>query len=298
MKDCDAFRRLISPFLDGELVGEDRAAFEEHVASCASCRASLSDERAVVVAVKAALPLYEAPDRLRGAVTGILSARPARRPRWRAPLAAGLAAAAVVGTVWLARSHAPVSVEAEPASEFASLAARTHLRYTQSQLPLEVSSQSADEVSSWFAGRVPFRLALPDYPVGPGESKPYQLAGGRLISFKNDEAAFVAYRMEDRPISLLITSASLVRPTGRRRGRVREPALPHRIGGRAQGHHLDRQRAHLRPGLGPGRRGRAVMPGVPWLAGRKAKGRATGASADQRLKPQRARRAWNRGSAR
>ncbi len=214
MKDCDAFRRLISPFLDGELGGEDRAAFEEHVASCASCRASLSDERAVVVAVKAALPLYEAPDRLREAVTGILSARPARRPRWRAPLAAGLAAAAVVGTVWLKRSHAPVSVEAEPASEFASLAARTHLRYTQSQLPLEVSSHRPEEVSRWFAGRVPFRLALPDYPVGPGESKPYQLAGGRLISFKNDSAAFVAYRMEDRPISLLITSASLVRPSG------------------------------------------------------------------------------------
>jgi len=37
---------------------------------------------------------------------------------------------------------------------------------------------------------------------------------GRLISFKNDAAAFVAYRMEDRPISLLVTSASLVRPAG------------------------------------------------------------------------------------
>ena len=215
MKDCDAFRRLISPFLDGELVGEDRAAFEEHVAACGSCRASLAEERAVVVAVRAALPLYEAPDRLRDAVSAILSAPPARRISRKALLtAAGLAAAVLAGLLSYPRGHVPSFGEPEPASEFASLAARTHLRYTQSQLPLEVRSQSADEVSRWFAGRVPFRLALPDYPVGPGERKPYQLAGGRLVSFKNDEAAFVAYRMEDRPISLLITSASLVRPSG------------------------------------------------------------------------------------
>ncbi len=214
MKDCDAFRRLISPFLDGELVGEDCAAFEEHVESCVSCRASLAEERAVVVAVKEARPLYEAPDRLRQAVTGLLNTRPAGRIPGMAPLAAGLAAAVLAGTVWFTRSHAPVPGAPEPASEFASLAARTHLRYTQGQLPLEVNSDRAEEVSRWFAGRVPFRLALPDYPVGPGERKSYRLAGGRLVSFKNDAAAFAAYSMEDRPISLLVTSASLVRPAG------------------------------------------------------------------------------------
>jgi hypothetical protein len=52
------------------------------------------------------------------------------------------------------------------------------------------------------------------YPVAPGEKKPYQPAGGRLVSFKNDAAAFVAYRMGERRISLLVTSADLVRPAG------------------------------------------------------------------------------------
>lgn len=214
MRECDSFRRLISPFLDGELVGEDRAAFEEHVASCGSCRASLAEEQAVVAAVKDVLPLYEAPDRLRETVTGLLSAPPVARIPWMSALAAGLATAVLSGAVWFARSPAAVPGDPEPASEFASLAARTHLRYTQGRLPLEVSSDRADEVSRWFDGRVPFRLALPDYPVGPGKRKAYQLAGGRLVSFKNDSAAFVAYRMDDRPISLLISSASLVRPAG------------------------------------------------------------------------------------
>jgi anti-sigma factor RsiW len=212
MRECDAFRRLISLFLDGELVGEDRAAFEEHVASCGSCRASLAEERAVVAAVQDALPLYKAPDRLRETVTGLLSVRPVGRIPWMSALAAGLATAVLTGAVWFTRSPAAVPGEPEPASEFAALAARTHLRYTQGRLPLEVSSDRADEISRWFDGRVPFRLALPDYPVGPGTRKTYQLAGGRLVSFKNDSAAFVAYRMDDRPISLLISSASLVRP--------------------------------------------------------------------------------------
>jgi hypothetical protein len=38
--------------------------------------------------------------------------------------------------------------------------------------------------------------------------------GGRLVSFEGDYAAYVAYRMEERPISLLVTSADRVRPEG------------------------------------------------------------------------------------
>jgi hypothetical protein len=34
------------------------------------------------------------------------------------------------------------------------------------------------------------------------------------MSFKRDSAAFVAYRMEDRPISLFVTSADRVQPAG------------------------------------------------------------------------------------
>ena len=61
---------------------------------------------------------------------------------------------------------------------------------------------------------VPFRLALPDYPLAPGEVKPYHLEGGRLVSFQRDYAAYVAYRMGDEPVSLLVTSSGAVRPRG------------------------------------------------------------------------------------
>jgi anti-sigma factor RsiW len=101
-----------------------------------------------------------------------------------------------------------------PSSPLVSLGVDTHLRHASGQLPLEVRSDRPQDVAGWFAGRVPFHLTLPDYPVGSGERKPYALVGGRLVAFSGDYAAYVAYRMQDRPISLLVTSSPAARPAG------------------------------------------------------------------------------------
>lgn len=214
MSACRTNAPLVSAYVDGELVGDDRIAFEAHVASCPDCRRLLEDERAVVAAVRRSLPLDEAPAALRERVEALLDAPPRRRGTlsparaWALGLAAGLVAVLLAAMV--AMRARPIG----PASEFASLAVDTHLRYARGQLPLEVASDRPEAVSAWFAGRVPFHLALPDYPVAPGETKPYHLAGGRLVSFRRDYAAFVAYRMDEQPVSLLVTSSEQVRPQG------------------------------------------------------------------------------------
>jgi anti-sigma factor (TIGR02949 family) len=217
LSGCDAFRRLVSAYLDGELVEEDRVAFEAHVGGCAACQRSLDDEREVVDALqRAARPIPPAPHELRQRVDRMLAE--AQRPtgpvsRWGAPLvvAASILAVALVGAALLQRSSAtpPRTLNA-----FAALAADTHLRHARGQLPLEVRTDVPAEVSRFFEGRVPFHFALPDYPVGPGERKPYHLDGGRLVAFDDDYIAYVAYRMEGRPISLLVTTADRVRPEG------------------------------------------------------------------------------------
>ncbi len=208
---CEGFRSFVTAYVDGELTGEERAAFEAHVGECEACARSLADERGVVAAVGGSLPLYEVPPAFRSSV-GELVARPTRRPRGLWPAVAAALAAALVGMVlWLPR---PANEMPRAASAFASLTADTHLRYSRGQLPLEVASDSPETVSQWFEGRVSFHLELPEYPVGPGEEKFYRLEGGRLVSFRDDYAAYVAYRMEGEPISLLVTSASRVRPEG------------------------------------------------------------------------------------
>jgi len=126
-----------------------------------------------------------------------------------------LAGMGIAGAWRVTAVDGPVPVpRPDPSDDLAALTADTHLRFTRGQLPLEVDSSQPDVVSGFFSGRVPFHLALPDYPVGPGESKPYRMLGGRLVSFRNDYAAYVAYRLGDRPISLLVTSARLAQPSG------------------------------------------------------------------------------------
>jgi hypothetical protein len=134
-----------------------------------------------------------------------------RRRGWIAVLAAAVLVGVVGGLVTRGRPSRP---EARPVSELAALAADTHLRYARGQLPLEVATDRPEVVSRWFEGRVPFHLTLPDYPVGPGEEKFYRLEGGRLVSFKADYAAFVAYRMDAEPVSLLVTSEKTTEPRG------------------------------------------------------------------------------------
>jgi hypothetical protein len=178
-----------------------------------------------VRAVRDSLPLYQAPTALRERVDRLVvpweaSAPHAQRPTasqgGRAPgrilVAASLVAIGLAATA-LWRAPAPAA-PARAAGAFASLAVDTHLRHARGQLPLEVRSEVPAEVSGFFDGRVPFHLALPDYPVGPGERKPYRLVGGRLVAFDGDYAAFVAYQMDERPISLLVTSADRARPEG------------------------------------------------------------------------------------
>ena len=91
---------------------------------------------------------------------------------------------------------------------FAATAVDAHQRYTLGRLPLELTSDSPDRISRWFDGKVPFSLKLPNYQEVSGQDKLYSLKGGRLIGFKNDYAAYVAYQMGEHPISLVVTSSA------------------------------------------------------------------------------------------
>ena len=203
MIGCAAARAVLLSWLDGELVGDDRDVLEGHLRTCPSCRAHADDEARLNDVVRSAVPCVPAPDALRERISVALT--PPSRRRWWGAVAA--AAVLVVGAAaWNLPRPAP------PAPDLARLAADTHLRYGRGQLPLEVRSAQAGEVSRWFRGRVPFDLVLPDHPAT--ESRPYVLEGGRLVALGDDYAAYVAYRLDDTPVSLLVTSTDHARPLG------------------------------------------------------------------------------------
>ena len=57
-------------------------------------------------------------------------------------------------------------------------------------------------------------MKLPNYQESSGQEKLYTLEGARLVGFSEDYAAYVGVSDEARPISLVITSDSVAKPSG------------------------------------------------------------------------------------
>ena len=178
----------------------------------------LARELNFINSVRESGPLHVASPELREKVEAILNegqvlpVAAVKKPRhvlrfkWVGAVAAGLLVLLLPVLVWRVVVRQP--------SSFALMAAETHLRHTRGQLPLEMESASPQNISQWFSNKVNFSVKLPNYQESSGQEKLYTLEGARLVSFENDYAAYVAYRMKERPISLVITSESAARPSG------------------------------------------------------------------------------------
>jgi anti-sigma factor RsiW len=221
LKNCEDIRGRLTLYLDNELQGAERATVEAHLAECESCAAILARELNFLNAVRECGPLHTASLALREKVEAILKVSPAPvstkgRPlasRWVVAIAAGLLVLLLPVLVWRLVRQADTPANGQP-SRFALMAADTHLRHIRGQLPLEMESARPQDISGWFSNKVDFSVKLPNYQESSGQEKLYTLEGARLVNFQNNYAAYVAYRMKDRPISLVITSDLVARPSG------------------------------------------------------------------------------------
>lgn len=235
MKKCEDIRARLILYLDEELEGSERKGLEAHLKACEACRSIFASERRFLEAVRQSKPLHlastelrnrirelvtevpvapVAPPRLRRRVYGML--RPenpsyARLLNWRVVVLAAIAILVLPSALWLFKSgNSPSNTP----SDFALMAADTHLRHTRGQLPLEIASESPAQISDWFGNKVRFSVKLPNYQESSGQEKLYRLEGARLVGYKDDYAAYVAYQMNTRPISLVITADTVAQPTG------------------------------------------------------------------------------------
>ncbi|MEK6299113.1 MAG: zf-HC2 domain-containing protein [Acidobacteriota bacterium] len=236
MNQCDDIRTRMAFYLDDELRNGELSGVEEHLKSCKACADLVASERSFLEAVRQSRPLYLAPAELRMSAEAILDrARPPhsaptelrRRVQKsihrathetfhlsaRRQVAAVMVAVAFVLAVgvWYAGQR---ERKINPPSEFALMAVDTHVRHLRGQLPVEIASASPEAISGWFAGKVPFKVELPTYQESSGQEKLYRLEGARLVGFKNDYAAYVAYQMSKQPISLVVTSDTVATAAG------------------------------------------------------------------------------------
>ncbi len=198
----------ISLYLDDELQEGERLAVESHIKGCPDCRAALDAERELILAIRSARPIYTTPASLQAKIANLMpsSGSPPKFISSRSMLAACALLLLALASFWLI---APSFQEER--SSFVTMAVNNHVRYLKGQLPMEVFSDSPEKISGWFAGKLGFNLRLPDYPQGP---KPYHVEGARLVGFQEDYAAYIVYRLNGHPISLLVTSDSVAKPSG------------------------------------------------------------------------------------
>ncbi len=221
---CEDIRGRLTLYLDNELQGVEREKVEAHLAECESCASIVARELNFLNAVRESEPLYIAAPPLREKIERLLSEGPvsvgAAQPRrtdvrfgWVVAAAAALLVVMLPVVIWRVTTQTDTPAT-RTASKFALMAADTHLRITRGQLPLETKSARPQEISDWFTNKVPFSVKLPNYQELSGQEKLYTLEGARLVNFQNEYSAYVEYRMKGRPISLVITSDSVAKPSG------------------------------------------------------------------------------------
>lgn len=237
MTKCEEVRARITLYLDDELHKSECGDMDAHLGGCENCRAAFESEQRFLSTVRESRAVRGASPELRERIEKLLvSTSPVpvappklrqriRRSLWqvnsRAPrtsyarpalaVAAMLAVALFIGVWRLSKNN---GIHARGPSDFSMMAAETHQRYVRGQLPLELVSDVPEQISAWFAGKVPFLVKLPNYQESSGQEKLYQLQGARLVGYKNAYAAYVAYEMRARPISLVVTSDAVAQPTG------------------------------------------------------------------------------------
>jgi anti-sigma factor RsiW len=203
MRLCSEIRLRIALYVDREVTGAEALDFEAHLTECTECRRAYAELRGTVDAVRAASPLYEVPERSYAVVQGMV-ADWERRQRQRRWIPAATAAAVLVAVV--------IASVSGVRPEYENFAAQAHRNYARGAFPLDITSSQPGVVSDWLEPRVPFHLRLPSYPEGG--PKRYSLLGARLMQYRGEDVAYLAYEMDRKPVSLVISSSSRIVPSG------------------------------------------------------------------------------------
>jgi anti-sigma factor RsiW len=234
---CKNIRTQMTFYLDDELRNGERDEFEAHLQDCPSCRDLFEQERLLLALVRDMPPLYPAPAETRARIEELVDSVPEQitaphslRRRIQQTFSHGAAPilhlsplrlislAIILLAFTLAGIWAMKMIGESPGiprpSAIAMMAVETHLRRLRGQLPLEIISESPSIISDWFSGKVSFSLKLPNYQESSGQEKLYRLEGARLVAFNNDYAAYIAYRMKQSPITLVVTANSVAMPSG------------------------------------------------------------------------------------
>ncbi len=177
---CSEAGAFLHAFVDGELAGVDRDAYDQHLVRCDACSHACRLQARFKAAVRGHLPRPPVPERVCERLGKALAVAPAIRGGfWRrlAPrlVPAAAAAVALFALLGIARSRrSPVVLEQA-------------LRTYHSALPMDIAGPSCASIADWFRGRVDFAVPPPRL-TGAGTCQ-----GGRLVNVRDRFGVYIEY---------------------------------------------------------------------------------------------------------
>jgi anti-sigma factor RsiW len=121
---------------------------------------------------------------------------------------------ATVPILAIGLAFVPGVVRQARATAYVDAAVATHRSCLNGDLPLEVRSDSPQEVTEWFAGKLPFHFQLPASRPGIGGKPDYRITGASTVHYNGGPAALVTYERQNVKVSLLAASAELAVVSG------------------------------------------------------------------------------------
>lgn len=180
---CNEADTFMHAYIDGELAGSDREAYEDHLRGCEACAKASRLQARFKAALRGHLPRPALPLGLKSRIESALAMvpTPKRRFPWQAyprAFTVGMAAAAAV-----------VLLVASPGRSRRSPVLEQAISTFHRDVPMDVLSQSCSTVSDWFRGKLDF--SLPSRAVPSGSN----CQGGRLVNVRNHFGAYVVYQV-------------------------------------------------------------------------------------------------------
>jgi anti-sigma factor RsiW len=208
---CAETERRLHAYFDGELDALGAAAFEEHLESCAECRAALEDLKTMRAVLRAEFPHERAPAALtarisaaldretaapagaerRGLLTrGLLTRGRPARGRSGPSFGRGLLAGAGGGVLAAALAFFLIAPQViSPRGALLDDLVNAHVRSLMPAHLVDVESTDRHTVKPWFAGHVDVSPAVYDFTA-----QGYRLLGGRADYFEHQRAAALVYQ--------------------------------------------------------------------------------------------------------
>jgi len=200
--DCRLVRDHLDAYVDAELEPTPVIEFERHLDSCSECRNELALARLVQRSVRE-LPVEAASQALKqriGRALDELSAQQggaAGRGNWHGLLAAAATLLLVVGAAVKSDSGkpgAPAQADLAPVGLLGDVVAR-HM----DQLPAEIAADRPEKVTSWFRGKVAFRVRSVEFT-----EPQVHFVGARVSHVGDRQAANLYYSVGDSRLTSVV----------------------------------------------------------------------------------------------